>query len=81
MLKKSLGFTLGEILIALGVIGVVAAMVIPHLVTAHTSGTAKAQFNTAYSMTTMAVAAMDAANTSVEPATYASSRGFYRQFY
>ena len=80
MLKKSLGFTLGEILIALGVIGVVAALVIPQLVNGHKSGTAKAQFNTAYSMITKAVADMDADNISVEPATYATSGGFYRQF-
>lgn len=80
MLKKSLGFTLGEILIALGVIGVVAALVIPQLINGHKAGTAKAQFNTAYSMITKAIADMDADNISVEPASYSAAGSFYPQF-
>lgn len=46
MMKKSFGFTLGEILIALSVIGVVASLVIPQLVNGHKAGEAQAQFNT-----------------------------------
>lgn len=80
MLKKSLGFTLGEILIALGVIGVVAALVIPQLINGHKAGTAKAQFNTAYSMISKAIADMDADNISVEPASYTAAGSFYPQF-
>ena len=40
MMKKSFGFTLGEILIALSVIGVVASLVIPQLVNGHKAGVA-----------------------------------------
>lgn len=44
MMKKHAGFTLAEVLITLGIIGVVAAMTIPTLM----SNTGKAEFKTAF---------------------------------
>ena len=44
IMKKHLGFTLAEVLITLGIIGVVAAMTIPTLM----SNTGKSEFKTAY---------------------------------
>lgn len=58
MIKK-LGFTLSEVLVALGTIGVVAALVLPQLVTGERASTAKAQFNTAYAMVTKIVTDLD----------------------
>lgn len=72
MMKKNIGFTLGEILIALSVIGVVATLVLPSLVNGQKAATAQAQFNTAYSLLTKAVADMDADNISVKPESYGS---------
>jgi prepilin-type N-terminal cleavage/methylation domain-containing protein len=43
-MKKRFGFTLAEVLITLGIIGVVAAMTIPTLMT----NTTASQFKTAY---------------------------------
>lgn len=80
MMKKSFGFTLGEILIALSVIGVVASLVIPQLVNGHKAGEAQAQFNTAYSLMAKAIADMDADNISVNPASYSAAGKFYETF-
>ncbi len=79
-MKKSLAFTLGEVLIALAVIGVVAALIIPMLINGHKAGVARAQFDTAYSMVSKTIAEMDADNVSVEPAKYMASRTFYSQY-
>lgn len=79
MMKKSFGFTLGEILIALSVIGVVASLVIPQLVNGHKAGVAQSQFNTAYSLMAKAVGDMDADNISINPASYGTG-AFYTEF-
>lgn len=77
MMKKSLGFTLGEVLIALSVIGIVAALTIPQLIRGQKAGQARAQFNTAYSILTKSLAEMDADNVSVDPASYRTSQSLY----
>ena len=77
MLKKIKGFTLGEILIALSVVGVVAALVLPNLISGNKAATAKAQFSTAYSLLTKSIADMDADNVSIKPASYSVSNSFY----
>ncbi len=51
MMKKHAGFTLAEVLITLGIIGVVAAMTIPTLM----SNTGKAEFKTAFKKVISAV--------------------------
>lgn len=80
MMKKSFGFTLGEILIALGVIGIVASLVIPQLVNGHKATTARTQFDTAYSMLSKAIVEMEADDVPVEPSKYSSSGSFYDKF-
>lgn len=80
MMKKSFGFTLGEILIALSVIGVVASLVIPQLVNGHKAGEAQAQFNTAYSLIAKAITDMDADNISIKPASYSAGQALYPKF-
>lgn len=75
---KKLGFTLGEILIALGVIGVVAALVMPQLVNGQKAAEARAQFDTAYSLLAKSIADMDADDKSVDPASYNTSQSLYK---
>lgn len=79
-MRKSLAFTLGEVLIALGVIGVVAALIIPMLINGHKAGVARAQFDTAYSIVSKAIADMDADNVSIEPSSYMAVRTFYDKY-
>lgn len=76
-MKKSFGFTLGEVLIALGVIGVVASLVIPQLISGHKAGTARAQFDTAYSMIAKTITEMEADDVPVKPANYKTSQSLY----
>lgn len=54
MLKKVFGFTLAEVLITLGVIGVVAAMIIPTLMTNLQNRKLESQFKEAYSILSQA---------------------------
>ena len=79
MIKKFLAFTLGEILIALSVLGVVAVLVMPQLLVGQKAAKAKAQFNTAYSLVSKALAEMDADEVSTDPANY-PTRTFYPLF-
>lgn len=76
-MKKFLAFTLGEILIALGVIGVVSSLVLPQLINGQKAGTARAQFDTAYSILAKTLADMDADNVPVMPANYTSAGSLY----
>ena len=76
MMKKS-GFTLGEILIALTVIGVVAALILPQLLAGQKAAQARAQFDTAYSLLAKSIADMDADNVSVDPASYNTRQTLY----
>lgn len=62
MIKRLKAFTLSEVLIALGTIGVVATLILPQLVTGHKAATAKAQFSTAYALLTKSFADMDIDN-------------------
>lgn len=78
MIKKSIGFTLSEILIALGVIGVVASLLIPQLINGHKSGEAKAQFDTAYAILAKSIADMDADDVPILPAKYNASQSLYQ---
>lgn len=77
MIKKSLAFTLGEILIAMSVIGVVAVMVMPQLVLGQKAAQAQAQFNTAYSILAKSIADMDADEVSSDPKNYMTAGSFY----
>ncbi len=77
MRKKSLAFTLGEVLIALAVIGAIASLVLPQMILGQKSNQARSQFNTAYSLLGAAIARMDADNVSLKPASYSSKEDFY----
>ena len=77
MIKKFLAFTLGEILIALTVIGVVAVLVMPQLVLGQKAAKAKAQFNTAYAILAKSIAEMDADEVTTDPKSYSASGSFY----
>lgn len=77
MIKKFLAFTLGEILIALTVIGVVAVLVMPQLVLGQKAAKAKAQFNTAYAILAKSIAEMDADEVSTDPKNYVKAGAFY----
>ncbi|MBE7713581.1 MAG: hypothetical protein E7Z87_07545 [Cyanobacteria bacterium SIG26] len=65
MIKKIKAFTLSEVLIALGTIGVIAALVLPQLVTKEKATTAKAQFSTAYSMLSKTMADLEIDNKTI----------------
>lgn len=79
MIKKIAGFTLGEVLIALTVIGVVAVLVMPQLVLGQKAAKAKAQFDTGYSLVAKAIADMDSDDISTDPSKY-PTRTFYPKF-
>ena len=50
MIEKKLGFTLAEILITLGIIGVVAAVTIPMLISNYKKRSTETQLKKAYSL-------------------------------
>ncbi len=77
MWKKSLAFTMGEVLIAVTIIGAVASMVLPKIILGQKSSQLHAQFNTAYSLLSSAVANMDANNISIKPTSYNSVKDFF----
>ena len=54
-MKKNLGFTLAEVLLTLGIIGVVAAMTIPMLITNYQKKQVAAQLKESYSVFQQAV--------------------------
>lgn len=80
MIKKSLAFTLGEILIALTVIGVVAVLVMPQIVLGQKAAKAKSQFDTAYSLMARAIADMDSDEISINPNDYKAAKPFVNEF-
>ena len=76
-------FTLAEVLITLGIIGVVAAMTIPNLMAAHKAHRLRAQFLKSYSTVQQVFKQMEADDVSLDPATYGThDQGglFYKVF-
>lgn len=80
MTRKFFGFTLGEILIALGVIGVVASLTLPQIINDKKASEAQAQFTTAYAEISKAINEMEVDNVPIEPANYTKNRSFYPVF-
>ena len=72
-------FTLAEVLITLGIIGVVAAMTIPNLMAAHKAQRLRAQFLKSYSTVQQVFKQMEADDVSLDPAAY-EGRSFYLTF-
>lgn len=64
------GFTLAEVLITLGIIGVIAALTIPNLIANHKAIEMSTRFKTAYSLISQAIERMKADGVSANPADY-----------
>ena len=76
-MKKA--FTLAEVLITLGIIGVVAALTIPSLMTAYKAHRYRTQFLKSYSTIQQAFRQMEADGVSTDPKSY-SGWMFYKTF-
>lgn len=74
------GFTLAEVLITLGIIGVVAAMTIPTLMGNIKASRMKTQFMKAHSTVLQAYRLMLADDVSVDPSEYTDSQTFYKTY-
>lgn len=66
-------FTLAEVLITLGIIGVVAALTLPNLIANHKAIEMRTRFKTAYSLISQAVERMKADGISTNPADYGAN--------
>lgn len=77
--KALFGFTLAEVLITLGIIGIVAAMTIPTLITNNQSKKLKSQFLKSYSTISQAYRLMLENDDSVSNSDYSRSE-FYKTF-
>ena len=74
--KVKFGFTLAEILITLGIIGVVAAMTIPNLIANNKAHRLKSQFLESYSIVQQVFKQMEADDVSLNPKDYPTGQ-FY----
>lgn len=79
MKKLSNAFTLAEVLITLGIIGVVAAITIPGLITTQKAHRLRAQFLKSYSTVQQVFKQMESDDISMDPSTYATGT-FYKTF-
>lgn len=82
-LTRTKAFTLAETLITLGIIGVVAAITIPNLITNYKAKQLRSQFLRAYSLTQQAFKLMEEDDVSLDPVTYVGykfSGAFSRYF-
>ena len=82
-IKMRLGFTLAEVLITLGIIGVVAAMTIPNLIANNKAQKLRSQFLKSYSVVQQVFKQMEADDISLTPSDYNPNKGsgkFYETF-
>lgn len=77
---KKIGFTLAEVLITLGIIGVVAAMTIPTLIANTRAAQLKSRYFKSYSTINQALKLMQADDISLDNSDYASVGAFYKIF-
>ncbi len=68
--KRQCGFTLAEVLITLGIIGVVAAITIPTLMTNYKAHKLRTRYLKAYSIAQQAFRLMEGDDVSTDPSTY-----------
>ena len=73
--KAKLGFTLAEILITLGVIGVVAAITIPNLIANNKAKKLRSQYLKSYSTVQQVFKLMEADDVSTDPNSYNRNEG------
>lgn len=69
--SKNHAFTLAEILTTLGIIGVLAALTIPELITNYKAKKFRSQFLKSYSTVQQVFKQMEADEVSLDPTTYA----------
>jgi len=79
-MNKRHGFTLAEVLITLGIIGVVAALTIPGLINNYKAHRLHSQFLKSYSTIQQVFKQMEADDVSLNPADYVKGNLFYKQF-
>ena len=77
--KVRLGFTLAEVLITLGIIGVVAALTIPSLINNYKAKRLRTQFLKSYSTIQQVFKQMEADDVSTDPTSYGTSE-YYKVF-
>ena len=82
-MRKNLAFTLSEILIALGVIGIIAGLCMPIMIRGRQATEASSRFKVAYALLTKSIDDMEASGVSIMPANYTDGRfyGRYIQFH
>lgn len=78
-MKKS-GFTLAEVLITLGIIGVVAAITIPGLINNYKAQRLHSKFLKTYSVLQQVFKQMEADDVSLDPNSYPYAQPFYKTF-
>lgn len=78
--KTKFGFTLAEVLITLGIIGIVAAMTIPGLINNYKAARLKSQFLKSYSTIQQVFKRMQDDEISVDPISYKDETRFYKVF-
>ena len=83
MKKKHLGFTLAEVLITLGIIGIVAAMTIPNLITTHQQKESVVKLQKAISVMNQAyrLAYDDVGEATAEEARALGVQGYFDKFW
>ena len=77
--KRKLAFTLAEVLITLGIIGIVAAITIPQLINNYKAKRLQTQFLKSYSSIQQAFKEMEADDVSTDPTTY-NTLEYYKTF-
>ncbi len=77
--KRKLAFTLAEVLITLGIIGIVAAITIPQLINNYKAKRLRTQFLKSYSTIQQAFKEMEADDVSTDPTTYGTFE-YYKTF-
>ena len=78
-IKVKFGFTLAEVLITLGIIGVVAALTIPSLINNYKAQRLRTQFLKSYSTIQQVFKQMEADDVSTDPTSYATHE-YYKVF-
>lgn len=78
--KAKVGFTLAEVLITLGIIGVVAALTIPGLINNYKAARLKSQFLKSYSTIQQVFKRMQDDEISVDPSSYTDGGSFQDAF-
>lgn len=78
--KENLGFTLAEVLITLGIIGVVAAMTIPNLINNYKAKRLHSQFLKSYSTIQQVMKMFESEDLSTDPKDYPSSTEYSKTF-